>query len=283
MTEMTKTPIEREAGNAHRVVAPAMHLLVILAVVTFVIVAQSYAWDWPWRMFVSGILVAYWIGFREKVGFLRALSERAVKSDIAWAAISRVLGAARRARAAVAWFLTTRPFRLLVPLALPLTIILTVAMTYRLAAMPALIARDTVDFGLIQLAFSWLIGLGYGLIGIAAPVATLLLLLRRDQSSLATAMVLHLLGLLGVCLVLLQFLWGAGLGILDFVASDALSYHPLFAAPEPSTFVRPLIVLEALANFFALVLCSRRPVQRHYNAEPPAESGGEAGAAAEVR
>lgn len=285
--------VYRVAGNARRLLAPLLLMLLIATVYLFMKLAQVQAWDWPGRVAaVAFLLIAFWVLDRglgtRIVGWV---SDRAVKNDMAWAVISRSVAAERRTRAAFARLFATLPFRLLAPLALPLGIVLTAAMTYRLVAFPALIARETGGSGLetAVLALDWLLfGLGYGLIGLAAPLVTLLLLLRRRRSSLGAAMALHFLGLFGMCLVGFRAIMAVILAESGSEAPAALLFHPLLATPDAGGFLLELfsslrlVFCEALANILAAFLLWRPRVWERYDDQPANPPGAGSSPASEA-
>lgn len=272
--------VYRVAGNARRVITPVLAVLLIIGFWTVLNIADAHDYDWPWRAGVVALALVWWWSEHRGIGsrVTRALAERAVRSDAAWAVISGVLQVARRIRAAFDRLLHTPPFRLLARLALPLGILLTAAMAYRLAAIPALLARGAGDSGadLALLALDWvLFGLGYGLVGLAAPLAALFLLLRRRRFSLGVAMALHALGLFGVSVAFMRAMLGAVLGATGRDAAVEWMTHPLFAQPENVVLVIILLAGEFLAGIAALYLLKRPRVRSHYNeqaADGPAGS-----------
>ncbi len=281
MANITDRKVYRVAGNARRVIVPVLAVLLILGFWTFLNMAEAHDYDWPWRAGGSALILAWWWSEHRGIGsrVTRALSERAIRSDAAWAVISGILRVARRVRAAFGRLLDTPPFRLLARLALPLGILLTAAMAYRLVAIPALLARGAGDSGgdLALLALDWLLfGLGYGLVGLAAPLAALLLLLRRRRLSLGVAMALHAFGLFGVSVAFMRAILGAVLGASARDAAVEWMTHPLFAQPENVVLVIVLLACEFLAGVVALYLLWRPRVRRHYD-----EQAGSAGTAAD--
>ncbi len=286
MAAAAKGKIYRVAGNAGRVIGPVLAILVLLGIVTFANLAAENDYSWPWSIGGTAIMLLFWWASDKGLGrrLVRLLSEQAVKSDLAWAVISRVLWAARRIRAAFAWLFATPPFQLLARLTVPLAVVLTATVTYRLAALPALLARDTggSSADLALLVLDWLLlGLGYGAIGLAAPFVAALLLLRRRKSSLAAAMVLHMLGLLVGCLALLRVLLLVGfMGPLGITASLAEIGHPVFTLTTGSMAVIALLFADVLVNFLALVLLSRPRVMTDFDDQKPAVPPGQAAAGA---
>lgn len=253
--------IYRVSRNARRVIGPVLAILVLLGIVILVDLAEVHDNGWPWTVGGAAIILLFWWASGKGLGSraIRLLSERAVKNDLAWAALWPVLWAARRIRAVFAWD----------RLALPLGFLLTAAVTYRLAALPALLARGTGESSadLVLLVLDWLLfGLGYGAVGLAAPVVAALLLLRRRKSSLAAANVLHLLALFGSVLVAFRLVVLAGfMEPLGVTASLAEIAHPVFALGEGHRQLAGPPFADLLVGFLALYLLSRPRVLRYYD------------------
>lgn len=273
MSDTAPKRVYRVTGNARRVIAPVVVLAMVLCVVIFIGFATDHISDWRWRAAAVAFVLIFWWGSKSDwvSRFIRSLSDRAVKNDFAWAVVSTVLRNFRRLRAVFIRIFDTAPFRLLGYLVLPLGIVLTAAMSYRAVAIFALLSQESTGSGVeaASLALDWLLfGLGYGAIGIAAPVVTLLLLVRRRRSTLGIAMALQILAVFGVSVAYLRITLGAIWGAPEPDAAIEHLLHPVFAEPQATAYVMKLLFCEFLASAIAIFVLSRSSVLRHFDDQP---------------
>ncbi len=265
--------VYRVTGNARRVIAPVMIVIGFLVLWFTVELIVEHANDWLWRAGGVAILLLIWWALDSGLTsrFIQALSDRAVKNDITWAVVSTVLRNFRRLRAAIVPIFDTALFRLLGRLALPAGIALTAAMFYRAGAILALWSRDIAASGteLAALVLDWLLfGFGYGVVGIAAPVVAVLLLVRRRRSTLGIAIGLHILAVFGVSIAYLRIALGAIWGAPDIDAVIEHLVHPAFAEPQETSYVVKLLFYEFLANVVAVFVLLRPRVLQYFDVRP---------------